>query len=523
MPPFTESGSDGSGEEHDLSDQHRRGVHHLPRRQRPRFFRTAVSAPVLILALIATVFSIASAAPQMMKAGKQTNAGSSATSATPTTGGTSSAAGNTGASGKPTTTAGSAPANAGDPAANDPAPDEPVKGDKPNKPKPGVTPPNPQQPNPNCTLAVPANPLTAAGLATPYQLTATDQGNGACHESNADQAAFVEATIIDPATGALSVYRPLVIDKGTQPAAAPVVPTLPANAVVGVWFGFNGTTLTLRGENGGAAPAQCVNGLGNSPFGQFAHCNAPAFFAAANAAIGKGQLTVPAPGTAKDGMPCPTTRDFSLVDQDQSDNVVTSYLITGNRTAQNNTANAAALGKAKPLLNGSDNLLLNANVNPALGCKSFTAPDLTDNGKPVSSLALDELVATAHQAAPIALVPTNNPMTQVDGKPSTQKTNLMRAGVGQPALDPAKDTPKAYCRNLVDVGSSRIQLDKNLTKNAASPDKAAANNLFTFLAQRLNGSFTNLGCQDLLGIGNPVTLNTNAGGVVTDATFAKTR
>jgi hypothetical protein len=38
----------------------------------------------------------------------------------------------------------------------------------------------------------------------------------------------------------LSVYRPLVIDRGTQPAAPPVIPALPAGAVVGVWFGFTG-------------------------------------------------------------------------------------------------------------------------------------------------------------------------------------------------------------------------------------------------------------------------------------------
>src|SRR5947207_8358861 len=55
-------------------------------------------------------------------------------------------------------------------------------------------------PNPNCTLIVPANPLTAQGLATPYQLVATDRKAGDCHESNDAQSAFVEATIIDPAT-----------------------------------------------------------------------------------------------------------------------------------------------------------------------------------------------------------------------------------------------------------------------------------------------------------------------------------
>src|SRR5713226_9524868 len=41
--------------------------------------------------------------------------------------------------------------------------------------------------NVDCTLTVPANPLTAKGLATPYQLTATDPKQGACHEANTNQ------------------------------------------------------------------------------------------------------------------------------------------------------------------------------------------------------------------------------------------------------------------------------------------------------------------------------------------------
>jgi hypothetical protein len=68
--------------------------------------------------------------------------------------------------------------------------------------------PKPADPDQNCTLIVPPAPLTAAGLATPYRFLATDQRAGACHEANADQSAFVEAAILDPATGAISVYHP---------------------------------------------------------------------------------------------------------------------------------------------------------------------------------------------------------------------------------------------------------------------------------------------------------------------------
>ncbi|HYA50789.1 MAG TPA: hypothetical protein VEG33_06425, partial [Streptosporangiaceae bacterium] len=83
---------------------------------------------------------------------------------------------------------------------------------------------------------MPARPLSAAGLATPYQLTGPDgqtpEASGCTEANSANLGAFVQATILNPATGALSVYEPLVITQGTKPAAAPVVPKLPRGAVV---------------------------------------------------------------------------------------------------------------------------------------------------------------------------------------------------------------------------------------------------------------------------------------------------
>ncbi len=130
----------------------------------------------------------------------------------------------------------------------------------------------------NCTLIVPANPLSAQGLATPYKLVATDPNAGACNEANAAQSAFVQGVIYDPSKGAFSVYNPLIIDKGTKPALAPTPPTLPAGAVVGLWFGFDANNLLLQGAQGNTlAQAHCVNGLGQSLFTQFASCNAHSF------------------------------------------------------------------------------------------------------------------------------------------------------------------------------------------------------------------------------------------------------
>jgi hypothetical protein len=347
-----------------------------------------------------------------------------------------------------------------------------------------------KMPNPNCTLIIPPAPFTAQGLATPYQLVATNRRNGPCHEANDNQSAFVEATIIDPATGALAIYRPLVVDRGTPPAAPPVVPKLSPGSVIGLWFGFQGTTLTLRGNTDG-----CVNGLPGSPFGQFAYCGAPEFFRAANTAIGAGKLKVPAVGMARDGKPCPTTRDFAIIDQDQSDNLDSSYLALANgRTAQNNAANLAALPVRTVLTNASDNGLLNRFIAPALGCTPFTAPDLTAGGTRVPSLALNELQAAAAQAPPMALVPPNDPMVQINGRQSVVKTNLYRAGVNMPPMDPAVDTARNYCRNLTTIAPARLRLDRPLTIGAPSPDPAAARNLFTFLLQRLKASFTDLAC-----------------------------
>jgi hypothetical protein len=190
----------------------------------------------------------------------------------------------------------------------------------------------------NCVLEVPPNPLSAQGLATPYKMTGCNQ------IQFADEGCFVEAAILDPATGDVQIYNPLVINEGQDKEGvdfiAPVVPTLPANAVVGIWFGSNAVTLTLTGDTN-----TCVNGDGNSIFGQFAYCNTPAFFTAAFSAVSSGLLKIPPPGTttkASTVQPCPVTRDFRMVDMDQSDNVDSTYLlINGTVLAQNTKENAA--------------------------------------------------------------------------------------------------------------------------------------------------------------------------------------
>jgi hypothetical protein len=371
----------------------------------------------------------------------------------------------------------------------------------------------------NCTLQVPANPLSARGLATPYVL-----GDG-CQMSNPDLQAFVEADIINPRTGSIKVYNPLVITAGTQPAARPVPPRVPRGDVVGIMFGFNGGNLLLTSTGNSLQQGSCVNGLGRSLFSQVAYCNSPAFYRAANQDIARGVLKIPPLATGSDGQPCPTTRDFAVVDQDQSDNVVTTYLLTADgRTAQDSPGNAAALGGATPVNNGSDNALVNKFMDPALGCTPYEFHDKTMPGKMSGSQITDELLAAADQQPPIAVIPLNDPMTLVGSQYSAAKTNAFRIGVNQPVLGTGRDknasTPANYCKHMMQIGMRRIQLDEKQFSNFATPVADTGNNLFTFMAARLSGSFGNLGCGKLLNAPNPVHLTLDANGVATAASFS---
>ena len=360
----------------------------------------------------------------------------------------------------------------------------------------------------NCTLSVPWNPLTAQGLATPYKL-----GDG-CSMSTATEQAFVEATILSP-NGQLTVYSPLVITEGTRPAVRPKVPRIPRGARVILDFGFNGTNLVLTGPGAFQRSSGCVDALDQSVIGQVSACNAVAFYRMANAEIARGTLKVPQLGTSSDGKPCETARDFALIDQDQSDNVVSQYLLTaGGQTAQNSPANNARLAGATVLANGSDDALLSEFVDPANGCTPFTAPDSTYPKANAPSQALNELQARADQTGTIALIPTNDPMTLVGGNASIDKTNMYRSLVDQPLIaagtDPAQ-VAASYCANMVNIAPAHDQLDASADAGTASPVPTVGDSLATFLGNRLSMSFANLGC-DAFGLTDPVTVTTASDG-----------
>ena len=98
-----------------------------------------------------------------------------------------------------------------------------------------------------------------------------------------------------------------MVTRGTWPAVKPLVPRIPANAVVTIDFGFNGKDLFQAGATPATlAEANCVNGQPGSVFGQVSFCNGINFFSAVRKDERKGLLKVPSPGTSDKIIPSGT-------------------------------------------------------------------------------------------------------------------------------------------------------------------------------------------------------------------------
>jgi hypothetical protein len=353
----------------------------------------------------------------------------------------------------------------------------------------------------SCRIIVPANPLSATGLSTPYQLTGPSgtsaAASGCTAGSPAARAGLVRATILDPATGALAVYTPLVVTRGTSPAKAPVVPELPPGAVVTIDFGSGGMNLTPVGATSAAlAQGHCVS---PPAAGAISSCNGAAFFSAAEPLMRAGRLRVPAACTSATmvatggrmgtGRSCPTVRNFEVAGPDQG----LSALVDGF-------------------------------LDPALGCHPFTAPDLAASHAPATSLALDELLAARHQPRVAALVPENELAPGASGRLDPARISAYRAELGQPAVSAQtdrNDSPVAYCQNMVNIAAPFLAANTDVLVAAPAPAPAAATNLLTYLASRLSTAFGQLGCRQF-GLTDPVTLVRDAAGTATSATFNTT-
>ena len=510
--------------------------------------RTAVTIgiPVALAVVVGAIIAVTQGASQVSDSALATCASSAASAASAASGAAAPATAASGAAAPATAASGAAaPATAASGAAA-PATAAPASSASAT-PCPSATattsaPAAVAAANVNCDIIVPANPLSAQGLAEPYQLTGPDgmtPAQSGCTMANAAAlGAFVQATIVNTRTGQLSVYDPLVITQGTTPAVAPTVPTLPAHYVATIDFGFNGTDLTQVGATANALrQGDCVNGQAGSVFGQVSFCNGTNFFNEAFRLEREGKLTVPSEGTSGKivasggqlgtGQDCPVTRNFDMIDQDPSDNVTTEYLLnpaTG-QTAQDTTSNAANIAGSALLLNGSDNTLLDLFMDPTLGCTPFQAPDLANNNQPTSSQAMDELLAAKNQPAITALVPENDEMAlNGNGQFDAAKTDMYRAEVGQAPVDAATNqssSPAMYCQNMVNIQTPFLAANQTLLATGQAPVTAVGNNLFTFLANRLSMSFTNLNCQNF-GLTDPVTVTLDGNGAAVAATFNTT-
>jgi hypothetical protein len=395
--------------------------------------------------------------------------------------------------------------------------------------------------NTTCDIIVPANPLSAQGLATPYLLTGPNgmtPAQSGCEMSNgAKLGAFVQATILDPATGTLSVYEPLVITQGTRPDTPDMKlkpPVIPADAVMTIDFGFNGTELVQVGATPTTlTAAHCVSGQAGSAFGRTSFCNGVNFFNAVQQAERKGLLKVPSPGTSNAVVPsggdlgtgrsCPVIRNFEVADPDLGEGVTTSYLLnplTG-QTAQDNQTYRSYVEGSTLLHVNSANAVLDQYVDPILGCAPYEVPDQSDANVPTFSEALDEIAAAAYPPKSAALVPENDQVVMDGDESDPAKTDQYRNELGQAPVSAATDkssSPAMYCQNLVDIQTPFLAANQKLLATGQSPVTATADNLLTFLANDLSASFTSLGCQHFR-LTNPVSLTRNNAGAAIAATF----
>jgi hypothetical protein len=335
---------------------------------------------------------------------------------------------------------------------------------------------------------------------TPYIL----QGPN-CNQANPANSRFVHAVVVNTLTGSLFVYDPLVISQGMILVAQPApVNFTTANSVVGIWMGSNSNFLTLNNPNG-IANGNCVTGPMGSPFGQFAWCNANQFWVAVNSLLQQGLIALPNLGTAFDGLPCPTLRDFFVIDMDPDDGVQTIYLLTAqNQVVQATTANMNNFQIAGMLANDGDNRLLTEFVNPAIGCKTLQLPNAADPGKTAPAIPLNILQAMFFQQPPVSLIPNNDPMVTTNNQPDITKLNLYRMSVNQPqtAVLGGDNDPATFCRNYATVAVARFKSLVNNLKGHVAPAPGSPN-LFAFMITRAMTTYANLNCQGLTGTPDP--------------------
>ena len=106
-----------------------------------------------------------------------------------------------------------------------------------------------------------------------------------------------------------------------------------------------------------------------------------------------------------------------------------------------------------------------------------------------------------------------------DGTKDLAKVNAYRQGVDQPEVHYSWQADTArYCRHMLRIAPARLLWDRALLLPKPSPVADDADSMYTFMAQRFAASY-HLGCADLLGIPDPITIAHDKNGVAVKATI----
>jgi hypothetical protein len=169
---------------------------------------------------------------------------------------------------------------------------------------------------------------------------------------------------------------------------------------------------------------------------------------------------------------------------------------------------------------GIDAILVD-DLNTVLGCSSYQAPDLADNGTMVEACALDELIALFWQQQPVALVPAGDHMvvSLVNGQENLAKLNAYRRGVGQHPLNSLSEANTTlYCQALGTIAPARLQSWSRFASNLTTPDATIGTNFMSYMYARLIDTWNTLNCTSLLNLPVPVSVANNNQGVAVNGT-----
>lgn len=340
-----------------------------------------------------------------------------------------------------------------------------------------------------CSVIVPNNPLTEIGLSTPYILKSFKNSSLNCNIGN--NSIFIEAVILDLNNGNYEVYNPIIIDEYIVDYKV-IKPIIPENSIIGIWFSSNNLKFRLTGSTdsyniiNSVIDGNCIDGIENSPFGNFAYCNAYYFFLKANSLVNKNIINIK---PLKNN--CLTTRSYAFIPRYEISSISSySYIILDNNTLiQNEIFNIT--NNYKKIINiNSNNRLLNDFINPSTNC-------IINNFK--NCLAFNEIYSSyTINENNQALIPYNHPNVLVNGKINLEKLNYYRIGFNQKTINTVDNYENVnFCNNIYNDALNYMYENYDYLNNFSSPDYKIATNLLNYICNRFIETWKILDCENL--------------------------